>query len=248
MTRRIFHLVDRHEESDQRTLNRKMTCWASWDTMYETGALIPCHCWSYPRNAKSIGDERALPYFRDLLLFGMGQCSDEDIILWTNDDNLILPDLPNYLLYHIAVHQGPCSIFRTEFRSVPSLKLSAYDFGNHSTEKHIGRDGFAFQKKWLVEHWDEIPDVILAASDWDIQMACIIRNFYGITSVNANLSAQILPAEIPNGYTGHIAHHSAWNTANVDTVPSNVHNRALFREYASKHCPMLIFNANNTLK
>jgi hypothetical protein len=240
VNRRIFHAVDKFEDVEKATSDRKWRCQQSWDALYESGQLIPAHCWSYPRNAKdALRDPRSLPYLKDLLSHAMKQMRDEDILLWSNDDNIIHPDLPAYLRYHVSCH-GPCSIFRTEFRgSVPSLELSAENFGKRSTEKHIGRDGFAFTKKWLEENWNELLDCVLAASSWDIWLACYIRlKIYGIKTTNQNIWTQILPAEIPLGHTGHIAHLSAWS-ANHGNSAANRHNGMIFRQWAEQYLPEL---------
>lgn len=240
MNRRIFHCVDRREVVDKLVQDRIWKCQQSWETLYETGQLIPAHRWAYPRNAKdTLGDPRPLPYLKDQLEMAVLQCKPEDIILWTNDDNIIHPDLPGYLQYHLACH-GPCSIFRTEFRGpVPSLELSAENFGKRSTEKHIGRDGFAFTKSFLEDHWDEIGDYCLAASMWDVAMACFIRlRAYGIKTTNQNIWQQILPAEIPLGYMGHFAHQSAW-AVNQNLSPANRWNGELFKNFAAKYLPDL---------
>jgi len=247
--RRVFHAVDRHDETDAKTLERKKIAQDSWNPLYESGALIPAHYWDnqYARNAKDeIGDRRKLPYFKDLLKHTMEQMDDDDILLWSNDDNIIHPKLPEYLKFHLSVY-GPCSIMRTELMGrIPSLELSPEQF-DRGSRFHIGRDGFAFTKQWLVENWDKIPDFILAASDFDLVLACLIRLEYGIKTTGKNMGEQIFPAEIPRGYTGHVWHHSTWDTRDVDAVLSNIHNRKLFRVMRDKYLPDLKLKEQNTL-
>jgi Glycosyltransferase family 9 (heptosyltransferase) len=240
VARRVFHVVDRFEDTDAATIKRKEQVQASWDVLYETGALIPAHCWKYPRNAKdTMGDRRALPYLKDLLKNAMNQMDDDDIALFTNDDNILHPRIAEYLRFHVSVY-GACSMFRTEFRQrVASLDLPPEQYARAGTGKHIGRDGFAFTKRWLVENWDSIPDSCLGASMWDIHMAALIRLGYGIKTTNQNIGHQIYPAEIPAGYTGHIFHSSAWNVKDAHLVPSNLHNGKLFKEFAAKSLPEL---------
>jgi hypothetical protein len=246
--RKVWHAVDRFEDTDPKIIERKRMVQASWDLLYESGQLMPAHFWKYPRNAKeTINDPRRLPYLKDILKNAIDQMDDGDICLWTNDDNIIHPRLPEYLKFHVSIY-GACSMFRTEFRgNIASLDLSPENFAKAGTGKHIGRDGFAFTKEWLVKNWDALGDVILGASDWDIYLAAFIRLQHGIRTTNANLGDQIFPAEIPNGYTGHIAHHSQWNTPDVNKVPSNVWNRAIFRTWAADRLPELKFTAQNTL-
>lgn len=250
LTRRIFHIVDRFTDTDSKNLERKKVAQASWDQIYESGQLIPAHLWdvNYPRNSKdAIGDTRKLCYMKDLFKQGMDQADDDDILLFTNDDNAILPSLPEYLKFHVSVY-GPCSIFRTEFRGVmASLDLDHEKFAKSGVGKHIGRDGFAFTKRWLAENWNRIPDAIISASMWDIHMAALIRLEYGIVTTTANIGEQIYPAEIPNGFTGHLQHHSAWNVKNAHLVPSNLHNGKLFKEFAEKYLPNLRVTAEGNL-
>jgi hypothetical protein len=175
---------------------------------------------------------------KDLLKHGMDQCGPEDILFFSNDDNILHPDLPAYLQYHLSV-LGPCSLFRTEFRSgVPSLELPFEFFGKRSTERHIGRDGFAFTKRWLEENWDLVPSAVLGCKMWDVHLAILIRMHYGIKTTNGNIWDQLLPAETPKGLIAHIAHQSAWNVPQNDSAGNKL-NGQLFLEFTQKYCPEL---------
>lgn len=248
MIRRIYHLCDQHEITDARTRDRVWKCQQSWDNLFESGQMIPCHFSKYPRNAKDVlGDSRPLPFLRDCLQFVMNQCKSDDIILWTNTDNFINRELPAYLQFHIAVY-GSCSIFRTELRgAMPQHELPPSAMANMSKEQHVGRDGFAFKKSWLEDNWDEIPDAVLAASMWDCHMAMLIRlRCYGIETTTKNMFEKILPAEIPRGYLAHIAHTSAWSV-NQNGSAANRHNGLLFKEWAAKNLPNLKITAEGNL-
>lgn len=245
--RRIFHAVERHEETDQKTLERKMICWRSWDSLYETGELIPCHYWNYERTAdKVLGDRRALPFLKDALAFAMKNAEDDDIIAFTNDDDALHPDFCEYLKFHVSVY-GPCTSFRSEHRSLPSFDLRPHQFDQGAIH-HMGRDLLAATKRWFVDNWDNIPDFVLGASDWDLMIAALIRQHYGIDTTRKNITELIFPAEIMRGYVSHIEHRNNWSKPdNVDTAPSQIHNRRLWREWAAKNLPDLQFNANNTI-
>lgn len=245
---RICHLVDMgHETADKLVLARKQRLQESWDRMYEDGSLIPCHFRDYPRNAKTeLGDARPLPYLKDLLRFGMNQCRDEDIICWSNDDNGLSVELSEMLRFWVQTY-GPCSIFRTEIRgAIPAAGLSPVQVAQHSHEKHVGRDGFSFSKEWLELNWDDIPDAILGASDWDIQLACLIRLQYKIETTNKNIGEIITPAEIPRGYSIHQAHQSAWSLRQHDS-PANNWNGQLFKAFAEKRLPKLNLTVHGNL-
>jgi len=114
--------------------------------------------------------------------------------------------------------------------------------------KHMGRDLFAATKKWLVGHWDEIPDFVIGCSDFDLMLACWVRLQYGIITNKKNIIEHIFPAEIPRGYIAHQNHQSHWSKPDYQNVaPGQKHNRLRFKEWASKNLPQLKFTALNTL-
>jgi len=97
---------------------------------------------------------------------------------------------------------------------------------------HPGRDLFVFQKKWLKDHWDEIPDYILGASEWDYGMGLIIRDFHRVKTTVSNHCLCVLPAELRQGIVGHEVHSQVWaQPENVNSAPSQKHNRRLVFEY-----------------
>lgn len=246
--RRIFNLIDRYDD-DPVSAARKLPAIQSQDALYESGKLVPIHCWpeQYPRNAKAtLGDRRPLPYLKDLIQKFLDVADDDDICLWVNDDNLILPGLPEYLLWHIGVY-GACTIFRSEFKRAPSLNMTPEQFTKATVRPHIGRDGYAFTKRWLVEFWDDIPDLILAAAEQDFVIAMIVRLTYGIKTTTANIGKPIFPAEPHHSYLGHVLHNSTWNMPNTIDSPSNRWNRKLMLEFAAKHISDLKLNSDGTL-
>lgn len=245
---RVLHLVDRFDETDERTIARKKYAVESWDNLYESGRLVPIHVWKYNRDARSIGCKQPMPFLKDLLNEGLKAATDADVILWTNDDTIVHPQIVEYCKFHCSVY-GPVSFFRSEFYSrPPALDVSPEKYSRLSRGSHIGRDAFAFPVRWLKDAMvSKIPDSVLAKSDWDLHMACIIRLKYEIKTTGANLGEQLFPAEAPKGYVGHLAHHSTWNTEDVNHDAGNVHNRKLFYEYASKHLPELKFTQEKTL-
>jgi hypothetical protein len=216
--------------------------------LYSEKGVMPCHLWHYPRNALDIGDVRALPYLKDVLKFGMDQIGDEDIIMWTNDDNVLHPDLPEALRLHVSLFDV-CTSQRCEFSQypMPPLGRPAKEFARIG-ESHMGRDLFACTKRWLAGKWDELPDFILGASDFDLCLACMVRLEFGIITTRKNIENSMHPAEMARGYVSHQYHPPKWlDPANVDTAPSQIHNRKLFREWARNRLPDLKFSPNNVI-
>jgi len=243
--RRIFHACERHDPRprDQRRLRQ---AWASWDELYANGSMIPCHCWKYPRDATSIGDSRALPFLKDVLLFAMNQAGPEDLIVLTNDDVWLHPAIASVLLFQTSVYEC-CSAQRVDFHQAVPSKMSPEKLAELG-EGHLGRDLFAFTKRWLEFYWNGIGDFVLGCSEWDLCLSAMIRLHHGITTQRNNYAAVIFPAEIPRGYVCHQKHEAQWMHPDyVDRSPAQIHNRTLFREFGDKHLPRLKFLEGNVI-
>lgn len=243
-TRRLFHCVEQHTEKNRSETVRKAQAQKSWEPLYAQGVIRCCleeeH---YPRTARDIGEKRKLPYLKDVLNLAMKQAQPDDIIFFTNDDIVLHPELPELLRFHVGVYEC-CSASRCEFkgRPMPPMNRPPSEFAQLGNP-HMGRDLFAFTKRWLESHWQEMPDFILGASEFDLCMATMIRNHFGIRTSRQNLEAIIHPAELPRGYISHSFHSPFWNTpANVNTAPSQIWNRTRFRDWAAVHAPQLRFD------
>lgn len=245
-TRRVFHAVERHLDGNAE-IKRKEQAVRSWEVLYGSG-VVPCHYREYKRSARAlIKDHRDLPYLKDVLQFAMDQATDNDIIMWTNDDNILHPDIASVVTLHCALW-GAVSSHRCEFKGIVPSMTSSPDQIALRGNKHMGRDLFAFTKQWLCGHWQEIPDFILGASDFDLCLACMIRLQWGIRSDRINMEQTLWPAELNRGYISHRFHPPKWNhPMNRETAPSQIWNRKLFREWARQHLPELKFYHNNTI-
>jgi hypothetical protein len=233
---RIFHAAARHEKVPNL---REKAAWDSWDTLYRKGYLIPSHYWHYKRNAVTeVGDSRYLPYLKDVLAHALDEAQDSDIILWTNDDNILHPKLPEMLHYHIREF-GPCTATRTEFlNTVPSLELPPEIFDQSRMSPHPGRDLLAATKKWYQENWDLIPDFILGCSMFDSCLALLVRRHYGLTTSYraTTYDAPLPPAELPRGYVAHLYHQPHWGRPNYETTsPGQRHNSQLGWQWVKKY-------------
>lgn len=219
---KLIHAVEYHIPHP-RDKQRVEAAQASWGALYAAG-VIPCAYRTYARDAANIGD-RDLPYLKDVLHHAMSKASDEDIILFTNSDVHLETALAPLLQFHVPVFEC-CSAQRLDFANADTTQ----------GEKHIGRDLFAFTKRWLVEKWSEIPDFILGCSEWDLCLTGMIRLHHGISLTRFPTSEVIHPSEIPTGYVTHVKHAAEWmHPTYVDTAPAQVHNKRLFREWRERY-------------
>lgn len=232
--RTIYHVCEQHGEKNPKERQRKAIAQASWQALYAEKGVVACHLKErdYPRNALSIGDQRPLPYLKDVLWVGMAKAGPDDIIMFTNDDNFLHPEIADMIRFHCSLWEAVCAQ-RCEFKdaAIPTLPCAPEKIAS-TGQMHIGRDLFAFTKRWLVEHWKEIPDAILGASDWDWIMCGIIRKQFGIETSRANIAQNIWPADMERGYVAHEYHEPTWNKPSVvSSSPANLHNRRLYNDW-----------------
>lgn len=249
-TRRIFHCVERHEETNPTEAIRKKSALESWDVLYNTKGVVPCHLWEpYPRNAKRLGDKRPLPFLKDVLGKALDQAGDDDIIFWTNDDNILHPDLADLLMFHCSVYDV-CTSRRMEFRKNPFPKQADLVPEEYARlgEHHIGRDLFAATKRWMVNHWNySIPDIVLGEPLFDLHLAAMVRLHFGYKSDrNSLLNDNIFPCELPVGYVSHIFHTPKWTQEREMTKGRRL-NSDLFRQFVAHNNLPLKFTAQGDI-
>lgn len=231
---RLYHVVDKRDISHlpKKEKLRIEDAQRSWARLYEQHGVIPVHVslGGCERSATDIGDSRALPYLKDVLQKGMDAMKDEsDILAWTNDDVWIHPEIADLLRFHVSIYDV-CTSRRCEVESLLPDDATPEDYkAVHGG--HLGRDLFACTKRWLLDHWNDIPDFFTASSKFDLALAYLVRNYHGHTlQTIQSLDAQAWPAEIEIGYLAHVRHQSHWSQ-NPDS-PAEQHNAVLFTEFA----------------
>ena len=239
----IYHCVERHAQGTIEDEQRILKAVRSWLRIYKTGQMIPCHLWNYPRSSGPMGDPRRLPYLKDVLIEGMTRATkDSDIIVITNDDTILHPDIVGVLLEKLKQFQC-CGSFRVnfdlvddKFYEIPPDKLAEIGLPD------LGRDLFAFKKSWLTKHWQDIPDFFLGEFEWDLAVTAMVRSEAGIFTTKVNLN-QIQISEIPRGYVIHENHLRRWVSKEFLGSPAKKHNKDLaLRYYATHGLPSLIQN------
>ena len=161
------------------------------------------------RSAKSVlGNDRALPFLKDLLQAGLDE-SDADTIVHTNDDCAFAPDAFQTIQKHCAVFNFGC------VRRDPT---------------HIGREAFFFRADWLREHIEEMPDVVIGTEKWDLVIARWLRAFRGMKTTEENLIYNFFPIELPPGLIQHEDHKSWWTTPDAIASPATKHNLDLWND------------------
>lgn len=233
----IVHVVERHTPEDARVQRAVL----SWRHLYENSGVRPVHISKYPRSSLDIEDRRGLPYLKDLLLFGMQQAEPNDVVMFTNGDNLLHPELPS--LIRSTLKRVPCICsFRLNVRHIPDMNAPPQMLANTGAPD-FGRDLFAFNKSWLAKHWHEIPDFFVGEWEWDLVLALIIRKQNAVTiAKKEGLSERNERSELPIGYVLHETHQRMWMSKEALAMPAKWHNQRMAKEWYSKNNLMEFYN------
>lgn len=224
----VFHVVDVFGSTE-----RHLRAQDTWLPLYNAGELKQFRVAQYPRNAKqAINDPRELPFMKDLFAACINQAGQEDILLWTNDDITLAPSIGEWVRGYVGRHDAT-SMRRIE----PKMDYV-----------HIGRDMMAFKVSWLRKWWDEIPDYILGASDFDLGMAAFIRHKHGIKTHMGNMGVDLPPADAVARLIAHEPHKGAWEHPDLTQIPSTRWNRKAFMGWAFKHQQSMKFTGDGLLQ
>jgi len=193
------------------------------------------HCHEYRRTARTeLNDPRELPFFKDIIDAGALNAShDNDLIVWTNSD-IGLGVGVFAALHESTIEFGCTSMRRTESNGQP----------------HMGRDLFAFRKGWWTQHRDEVPDYVIGAPYFDLGLVALIRRHCRIpvVSTKANMIDDFYPADTPPAGALHESHTSEWLRPRHQTLPSVLHNKRLFYEWAQRFAPEMKFSKGHNLQ
>jgi len=207
----IYHVVPLYDVKDPETASRINKAKESWEEVYRTNdKIIPVHVYekNYPRNTESFGDKRKCPFLKDMLRIAYERCeSDDDIIMFTNDDTILSPFIGSRIHDKIVRYQA-CKSFRLNVKKYDTF----FDINPHdSLGRDGGRDMFAMTKRWLKQNIALIPDYALGTTDWDYFLGLLIQFTNGI-SLSIEKNNSICETDIEFGHVLHVYHQPPWKS------------------------------------
>lgn len=230
----IVHAVPRYQPAERETQRRIANAEASWNKLYASDMVKPLHLWKFARDSSTVGDPRRTPFLRDILTKAVLVARPGDIVMFTNDDAILHPDLPWHLMDMMLDEPSACA-FRQSFAPGHTPDFTTHrDF--FTEEPHDwGRDMFAFRREWLLAHINDIPDYVLGSHDWDSTLATLMRVLKGIPVSHATWVKREPRCELPAGFVYHEFHQANWSTPTARrTLPGNIYNRNLTLEFIAK--------------
>lgn len=185
------------------TEERHLKAYQSWKKLKERG-MIGCYTQTFDRTFDDNG--RKLPFLRDILQPALNQMEPHDVVLWSNDDCQLRPEILDWCKNHVGTY-GAATIPRDS--------------------EHVGRDAAVFTKQWLTDN--PLPDVVIGAPKFDLLLTAMVREKRGVKTTLENLNTSFFPCE-DKIYIRHEPHQENW----TDDSPAALHNGRLLEEFLNE--------------
>lgn len=213
---KLLHVVDwyeaKSEEEQQRNLKAQQT-WQSlidWQTVYYDSA-------QKQRSSRDIGDNRDLPFVKDVINFACDKIGSNDWTILTNTDSCLVTETPDVLKE--LVYKGNCFYSSRIDVDTTENPLSRQQIASHIA--YVGTDLFVFRKSWWLRVRANFPDLLMGYEGWDFVMSKMMED--------DNDHAAILP---PVVY--HKRHTPFWTTQLI-VNKGQMHNRTLAAQWAREN-------------
>lgn len=174
---KIFHVWTDYQTQDQAARRRQMFARSTWQPMYFYGDAIPLPVTDgmFRTSKDTIGDNRPLPYIRDMLDYAAHYALPEDIIMLTNDDICFVPGAEDKIRADFAAGAGAAYAWRRNF--FYPLKHQLKDI--RTGQEDGGVDLIAFRPDVWKAHRENFPDFILGCEAWDYVYRLMIPELNG---------------------------------------------------------------------
>ena len=234
---RFIHCYETHGTRNAREVRAQST----WEVMHNALGWIPVPFGEpYPRDSKAIGDPKGVPFVNDALAKALVEAnSDMDIIVLTNSDIILLPEIERDILGVLARSPAMCSS-RRDIKDFSEVKRQP-DSPRHL---HAGRDLFAFRAWWLRKLLAEMPLMFIGRNDWDNLALNIIRRETGTLIPGGWGHTQSFPVadcEIASPNVMHEDHLPWADNPEKTKLTSNQWNWANIGTWQRKYLPTLTF-------
>lgn len=211
----IWHTVNKFVSPNERDRERYARAEKTWWQLYgaSDGMIREAHSKVYKRTAKDIGDQRDVPFIKDVIEVGIKRAGPDDAIMLTNADSQIVRDAGDWTVEKL-LDVGCCWSARRDMLKIHRTWLSQQEIMDRG-EPFIGVDLVAFTAKWWREH--EYPDLLLGYEGWDWTFKFMMGEL----------------AEVPP-LVYHEVHQEPYWHRHRKMAPGQIHNRKLCDEWAKK--------------
>lgn len=209
----IVHFYNAHQWADPEAARRQEFARRTWSAAFAYSfGVVP------PRTSAELGDDRPVPFVRDLFDRGlMAIVGDGDVLVFTNSDVAVVLDFTDRLREQMP---GACWYGHR-------FEVGRFDKQLCSTDipparGYVGADAFAFTAAWWRERRGDFPDVLLGCEGWD----CVLKMMMEDDGFVGDAAPIIY----------HEQHVPYWSRRDViHANPGQVHNRDLCARWAREH-------------
>jgi len=208
----LIHVWSDYTRTNAGAVRRHSMARKTWEQEYLTGKWKPCcvHETEFSRNGNEVGEQKPVPFVRDLLMEAVTRAGENDVIVFSNDDTCFACNLTQTIIENVQRH-GAIWGSRREHRRIDRILNYQQMIQGY---KHCGADIFAFSKKWWELHNHKFPDFLLSFEAWDLVLKKLIQ-ITGGTEVQETCY--------------HEVHESFWHEPANRECPGNLYNRELTR-------------------
>lgn len=217
---KIIHVWQHGGKLSADTAIRNAVARATWEKVYTSGNWVERRLDDNVLTRTSAteipGEKMEFPFLHDLFRYACFGSPNDQIIVYTNADNLMAENIEERLMEMFNAGIPAIHGSRRDFKEMESpIHYSEYEKGEH----YAGTDLVAFRAGWWRKHVGEMPDMCLASESWDHVMRELI-NLRGGQEIKLALA--------------HNWHPSFWEVNRL-TLPVNIYNRNLARAFLKKH-------------
>lgn len=212
----LFHVWNDYERQDDGNLHRHRLAKNTWEKTYNAHPMwmsYPVHDNMLTRSSLNVGEKRRTPFVKDVINMVANEARADDILVFTNDDNLMLEGFTATILEKVIQHRA---IWGSRWELPMGVEPK---WGSPKGYKHVGADVFAFTKQWWDENQDSFPDHLISFEAWDLNLRILIESTGG-TQVE--------------GLVAHYIHQPVWHSREHREGIGNLHNRKLFQQWLAQ--------------
>jgi hypothetical protein len=216
---KLIHVWSEYSRFNAGAVRRHEIARATWMAQYDRGGWIQCPVEesTMQRNANTVGEPKPVPFVKDLIEEAALRGDPGDVIVFTNDDTCMAPNLADVIRDTVSKH-GALWGSRWEHRSVPRpMNLHEMVRGAY---RHVGADVFAFTVEWWNLYRHDFPDFLLSFEAWDLVLKKLILITKGVEVQDTCY---------------HEIHQSFWHTEANRNCTGNLYNRELTRQWLASH-------------
>jgi hypothetical protein len=212
----LFHVWNDYDRNDDGNLHRYRLARATWEKTYAQNSMWmshPVHDNALTRSSLNIGEKRRTPFLKDVIDAAASEARQDDILVFTNDDSLMLEGFTETILREVVAHRA---IWGARWELPPN---GEQQWANPKGYKHCGADVFAFTKQWWEENAQNVPDHLVSFECWDLNFRMLIESTGGVSV---------------DGLVAHFIHEPLWHSSEHREGVGNLHNRKLFQQWLAK--------------